>query len=96
MDRPKEIKVFSFGRVIVPMQVNEEDECLETVLNFGAKDVSNFLQSMWHYYFLKSDQTNRQQEIAELINKLLKLIKKEKRVGGTLWSPILLKGETSD
>ena len=90
MERPKEIEVYDFGRVCVPMQVCRSKGRLETVLEFGVKDLSRFIGSIWSYYYFKSDRTNRQTEIAELADKLQRLLKKEKKVFGEVWSPISL------
>lgn len=89
---PKTIDTCAFGRVECPISVNYDQECLETFITYGIKDLVKFVDSVHWYYIMKSDKTQRQCEIAELLYKLSKLLGKEKSVEGRIWAPILLKG----
>ena len=89
-EKPKSIDTASFGQVLTPIQVNQEKGCLETYVSYGIKDLSNIVHSAYWYYSMKADQTNRQEEIAELFYKLHKLLNKEKSVVGRITSPIII------
>ena len=88
--RPQGITTFPFGHVETPINVNSNEGCLETIITYGKEDLFNLVQSISYYYKLKSDRTQRQDEIADLMLKASKLIKKEKGVVGRLWSPIII------
>ena len=88
--RPQGITTFPFGHVETPISVNSNEGCLETIITYGKEDLFNLVQSIYWYYKMKSDRTQRQDEIADLMLKASKLIKKEKGVVGRLWSPIII------
>ena len=88
--RPQGITTFPFGHVEAPISVNSDEGCLETIITYGKEDLFNLVQSISCYYKLKSDRTQRQDEIADLMLKASKLIKKEKGVVCRLWSPIII------
>ena len=89
---PKTIDTCDFGRVECPISVNYEQECLETFITYGINDLVKLVDNAHWYYLMRSDKTKRQSEIAELLYKLSKLLRKEKSVEGRIWAPILLRG----
>ena len=89
-ETPKTIDACSFGRVECPISVNYDEECLETFISFGIKDLVKLVDSAHWYYLMKTERTQRQNEIADLFCKLSRLLVKEK-----IWSPIVLKKDTN-
>ena len=89
-ERPKSIDTYPFGRVECPMQVDHKEGRLETYITYGIKDLVNLIDGAHEYYLFKAERTQRQGEIADLLGKLKKLLKKEKSVVGRIWSPIIL------
>ncbi len=87
---PKSIDTDSFGRVVCPLQVNTEEGRLETYLTYDVKDLAHLIGDARWYYASKTDRSQRQNEIADLLCKLERLLKKEKSVVGRIWSPIIL------
>ena len=91
---PKSIDTDSFGRVVCPLQVNTEEGRLETYITYGIEDLTKLIGDAHWYYVFKSDTSQRQNEIADLLCKLEKLLKKEKSVVGRILSPIILEKAT--
>jgi hypothetical protein len=90
MRKPKTIDTDNFGRVECPLIVNEEKGRLETCIIYGIKDFVELVKSAYWYYAFKSEQTQRQSEIKELLHKLSVLLRKEKALNGRIWSPVIL------
>ena len=87
---PKSIDTDSFGRVVCPLQVNTEEGRLETYITYGIEDLAKLIRDAHLYYSYKTDRSQRQEEIGDLLYRLDNLLQKEKSVVGRIWSPIIL------
>lgn len=76
----------SFGKALIPIQVNEKGE-LETYVEYSNLDLAKLLSNIsWSIPIFRC--TKRQSEIQDLSRKLSELIKNEKKLRGRLWIPI--------